>query len=104
MSPVSTPKGAYVNPRLRKGGPGRALTRLWLPLVAICAVGVNAAAIQTVRDFSNSLSYPPTVATLAPTVVRINPKNITYELFGSLGNGGKVVYADLNSQGRHRRS
>ena len=32
------------------------------------------------------------------TVVQINPKNVTYEVFGDLGNGGKVTYADLNSQ------
>jgi hypothetical protein len=31
-------------------------------------------------------------------VVQINPKNITYELFGVLGSGGKVVYADLASR------
>jgi len=84
--------------RLKKGSAGRALSRRWLPLIAICTVVIIAVAIQTVRNSSHSISYPPTTTTIAPTVVQINPKNITYELFGSLGNGGKVVYANLNSQ------
>lgn len=31
-------------------------------------------------------------------MVQINPKNVTYEAFGDLGAGGKVVYANLDSQ------
>ena len=37
------------------------------------------------------------MSAIPATVVEINPKNVTYEVFGSLGGGGKVTYADLNS-------
>lgn len=35
---------------------------------------------------------------IPPTVVEVNPKHVTYEVFGDLGGGGRVTYADLNSQ------
>src|SRR4026207_303739 len=41
---------------------------------------------------------PRPAAAFPATVVQINPKNVTYEVFGDLGNGGTVTYADLNSQ------
>ncbi|SKD13196.1 membrane protein MmpS [Mycobacteroides abscessus subsp. abscessus] len=31
-------------------------------------------------------------------MVQINPKNVTYEVFGNLGTSGKVSYANLNSE------
>jgi hypothetical protein len=47
---------------------------------------------------SAAITNPPAKGSIAPTVVQINPKNVTYEVFGSLGSGGKVTYADLESQ------
>src|SRR5262249_15791516 len=64
-----------------------------LAVIAIVAYGVN-----TVRHLNAAITNPPDVASIPPTVVQINPKNVTYEVFGSLGGSGKVTYADLNSQ------
>ena len=50
------------------------------------------------RDLSAAISNPPATNPIPATVVQINPKNVTYEVFGDLGNGGKATYADLNSQ------
>jgi hypothetical protein len=38
------------------------------------------------------------VSAIPATVVEINPKSVTYEVFGNMGAAGKVTYADLNSQ------
>jgi hypothetical protein len=45
-----------------------------------------------------AISYPPSTSSIPATVVQINPKNVTYEVFGDLGGGGRVVYANLDSQ------
>ena len=60
---------------------------------AIVSYGVNA-----VRHVSQAISSPPVTSSIPATVVQINPKNVIYEVFGTLGSGGKVTYADLNSQ------
>jgi MmpS family membrane protein len=76
----------------------RALTKLW-PLAVIIAVLVVAAyGVRGIRGNNESISHPPTKSTIPATVVEINPKKVTYEAFGTLGGGGKVVYADLDSQ------
>jgi hypothetical protein len=54
--------------------------------------------VNMVRDSSDAISNPPAVHTIPATVVQINPKNVTYEVFGTLGGGGKVTYANLNSE------
>ncbi|MBV8787002.1 MAG: hypothetical protein JOZ00_09975 [Mycobacterium sp.] len=64
-----------------------------LVVAAVVVYGVN-----MVRRSSEAISNPPAPPSIPPTVVQINPKNVTYEVFGSLGNGGKVVYANLNSE------
>jgi hypothetical protein len=54
--------------------------------------------VSTVRHLNAAITDPPDVAPIPPTVVQINPKNVTYEVFGSLGGSGKVTYANLNSE------
>src|SRR5271165_2342108 len=45
----------------------------------------------SVRGNNESISHPAMPSTIPATVVQINPKNVTYEAFGNLGSGGKVV-------------
>jgi Mycobacterium membrane protein len=65
-----------------------------MPLVAVIAVSVGAVSMWKVHQFSE----PPPVITVnepaAPPEFSI--KRITYELFGSVGQGGMLVWVDVN--------
>ena len=86
-----------MNARPKRRNTGRLFSKLWLPAVALVMIAVIGYGVNTVRHSSDAISYPPSTSSIPATVVQINPKNITYEVFGDLGNGGKVVYADLKS-------
>jgi hypothetical protein len=73
-------------------------SKLWLPAVILVVLAVVGYGVNSVRHVSEAISYPPSTSSIPATVVQINPKNVTYEVFGDLGSGGKVVYANLNSQ------
>jgi hypothetical protein len=83
------------NRRRRRGG---LLGKLWLPAVVLVVIAIVVYGVNTVRHLNAAITNPPAAPAIAPTVVQINPKNVTYEVFGSLGGSGKVTYADLNSQ------
>jgi hypothetical protein len=72
--------------------------KLWLPAVVLAVIAVVAYGVNTVRGLSQAITNPPDPVTIPATVVQINPKNVTYEVFGNLGDGGKVTYANLNSE------
>ncbi len=85
------PKGDGVSPR----SVGRTvLARVWMPVVAVVAVGVGAVTMWKVHQFSE----PPPVVTVnepaAPPEFSI--KRIDYEVFGSVGQGGTLVWVDYN--------
>jgi Mycobacterium membrane protein len=73
-------------------------SKLWLPAVILVVLAVVGYGVNSVRHASDAISYPPSTSSIPATVVPINPKNVTYEVFGDLGGGGKVVYANLDSQ------
>jgi hypothetical protein len=70
------------------------LARTWMPLVAVVAVGVGAICMWKVHE----MSAPPPVTTVngpaAPPEFSI--KRLTYELFGSVGQGGMLVWVDID--------
>ncbi|RRR41659.1 hypothetical protein EHH44_18655 [Mycolicibacter terrae] len=70
--------------------------RLWLPVTVLAVIAFVALGVSRVQGMSQAISHPPAAGSIPATVVQINPKTITYEVFGSLGSGGRVVYADLN--------
>ena len=84
--------------REKRRNAGGVVSKLWLPVVVLVVVAVVGYGVNTVRHMSESITNPPAKGSIAPTVVQINPKNVSYEVFGSLGSGGKVTYADLDSQ------
>jgi hypothetical protein len=98
MDSRSRAKGQSVKTQRQKTRAAKALSRVWLPVVVIGTVVIIGGAVRSVQGMSESLSHPPITATIPATIVQINPKTVTYQLFGSLGNRGSVVYADLNSQ------
>ena len=65
-----------------------------MPLIAVVAVSVGAVAMWKVHEFSD----PPPVVTVnepaAPPEFSI--KRLTYELFGSAGQGGMLVWVDVD--------
>ena len=81
----------------RKRRTGRLLSKLWLPAVVLVVIGVVSYGVNTARHLNGAITDPSSVSAIPATVVEINPKNVTYEVFGSIGGGGKVTYADLNS-------
>ena len=84
--------------RRKRLGTAGIISKLWLPAVILVILAVVGYGVNAVRHASDAISYPPSTSSIPATVVQINPKNVTYEVYGDLGGSGKVVYADLNSQ------
>lgn len=84
--------------RLKRRKTGRLFSKLWLPAVVLVAIGVVSYGVSTARHLNEAITNPPSLSAIPATVVEINPKNVTYEVFGNMGAAGKVTYADLNSQ------
>jgi hypothetical protein len=87
-----------VRTRLKQRNTGRIFSKLWLPAVALIVMAIVGYGVNSVRHMSEAITNPPVTSSIPATVVQINPKNVTYEVFGTLGGGGKVTYADLESQ------
>jgi hypothetical protein len=86
-----------VNRRVKRRNASR-ISKLWLPAVVLVVIAIVGYGVNTVRHLNEAITNPTAASAIPATVVQINPKNVTYEVFGSLGGGGKVTYADLNSQ------
>ena len=70
------------------------LERAWLPLVTVIAVAVGALCMWKVHQAS---APPPVLAVNGPQAPEeFVPKQLTYELFGSLGDGGLLSYIDID--------
>jgi hypothetical protein len=65
-----------------------------MPLVAFVALALGAVCMWKVHEFS---APPPVVAVLPPQAPpEFSPKQVTYELSGSIGEGGMLVWADVD--------
>jgi len=91
-------RSIHVSARLKRRNTKRVLGKLWAPAVILAVFAIAGYGVHTVRGMSEHISYPPVTSTIPATVIQINPKNVTYEAFGTLGGGGRVTYADLNSR------
>jgi hypothetical protein len=70
------------------------LERAWMPLVAVVAIAVGAVGMWKVHQFS---APPPVITVNGPAAPeQTTPKELTYELSGSVGEGGMLVYLDVN--------
>jgi Mycobacterium membrane protein len=87
-----------VKTRRKRRNTAGILSKLWLPAIILVVLVVVGYGVNSVRHVSDAISYPPSTSSIPATVVQINPKNVTYEVFGDLGSGGRVVYANLDSQ------
>lgn len=72
----------------------RVLARIWLPLVAVIAVSVGGLGMWKVHQ----LSAPGPVLTVNPPQApeQFNAKRLTYEVFGSVGEGALISYLDID--------
>jgi Mycobacterium membrane protein len=70
------------------------LERTWLPLVAVIAICVGALCMWKVHQAS---APGPVLAVNGPQAPEeFVPKQLTYELDGSLGDGGMLSYIDID--------
>ena len=70
------------------------LEKTWLPLVAVVAVALGALCMWKVHQAS---APGPVLAVNGPQAPEeFVPKQLTYELFGSLGDGGMLSYIDVD--------
>ncbi|WP_139334866.1 MmpS family transport accessory protein [Mycobacterium sp. GA-1841] len=70
------------------------LNRGWLPLVTIIALGVGGLGVWKVHQMSEPGPVPTVLAAQAPE--QFTPKRLTYEVFGSIGEGGMLSYVDID--------
>ncbi|BBU24022.1 hypothetical protein AWC32_14475 [Mycobacterium xenopi] len=65
-----------------------------MPVVAVVALAGGAVGMWKVHQFSTP---PPVITVNGPAAPeQSTPKQLTYELFGSLGDGGMLVYLDID--------
>lgn len=65
-----------------------------MPLVAVVAVSVGVLGMYKVHQFSEP---EPVITVNGPQAPeQFNVKRLTYEVFGSAGKGGKLVYVDIS--------
>ena len=65
-----------------------------MPLVAVIAVGVGAVCMWKVHQMS---APAPVITVNGPAAPeQFTPKRLTYEVFGSIGDGGMLVYVDID--------
>lgn len=65
-----------------------------MPLVAVIAIGVGAVCMWKVHQMS---APPPVITVNGPAAPeQFTPKRLTYEVFGSVGDGGMLVYVDID--------
>ncbi|WJR34804.1 MmpS family transport accessory protein [Mycobacteroides immunogenum] len=77
----------------------RIVGQLWPLAVAVVVLGVSGFVVVRIREMNEEILHPPLVDNDIPAAVRqINPKDVSYEVFGDLGDGGKVTYANLDSE------
>jgi len=73
----------------------RVLQRLWIPLVIVLVVGLGGFTVWRIHGIFGSYKRPSYSDSQTDNSKPFNPKRLTYEVFGSPGTGGKLVYVDI---------
>ncbi len=70
------------------------MQRAWMPLVAVIAISTGALCMWKVHQMS---APPPVITVNGPQAPeQSTPKQLTYELYGSVGQGGMLAYVDVD--------
>src|ERR1700751_737256 len=72
--------------------------RLWIPLVVAVACVVGVAAVYRLYGLFGANTAALVGGTRSEKIIEINPKNVTYQLFGTPNTSGTISFLDGNSQ------
>ena len=73
------------------------LSRLWIPLVILLVIGVGGLTVSRLHGIFGS-EKPTTYAdTRIDNTTPVNPKQLTYEVFGPPGTVADISYFDVNA-------
>jgi hypothetical protein len=61
---------------------GRIFSKLWLPVVVLVVIAIVGYGVNAVHHMSDAITNPAAKSSIPATLVQINPKNVTYEVFG----------------------
>lgn len=86
-----------MNHRRHRGRGRQIVGKLWPFVVAAMVIGAGSFGVIRIQRMNESILNQPVTGTIPATVRQINPKDITYEVFGELGGIGRVTYASLSS-------
>lgn len=86
-----------MNARAKRRKTKSLISRFWVFGVLFGVIAVAGYGVNIVEQMSNDIGSRPPQPSIPPTVVEVNPKNVVYEVFGDIGSGGRVTYADLDS-------
>lgn len=74
------------------------MRRLWIPFVVLVACSVGVAAVYRLHGLFGSNTAALIGGTRSEKIIEINPKNVTYQLFGPSNTSGTISLLDGNSQ------
>jgi Mycobacterium membrane protein len=72
--------------------------RLWIPFVVLVACLVGVAAVYRLHGLFGANTAALIGGTRSEKIIEINPKNVTYQLFGTPNTSGTISFLDGNSQ------
>jgi Mycobacterium membrane protein len=72
--------------------------RLWIPFVVVVACLVGVAAVYRLHGLFGANTAALIGGTRSEKIIEINPKNVTYQLFGTPNTSGTISFLDGNSQ------
>src|ERR1700739_4339246 len=92
LSRTSTRRG-HEMPRMEG-----AVRRRWIPIVVAVACLVGGAAVYRLHGLFGAGNAALVGGARSEKIIEINPKNVTYQLFGPLDASGTISFLDGNSQ------
>ncbi|TDH57242.1 MmpS family protein [Mycobacterium talmoniae] len=73
------------------------LKRLWIPLVVLVVVGIGGLTVSRLHGIFGSEQYPAYVDTNTDGAKPVDPKQLTYEVFGPPGTVADISYFDASA-------
>lgn len=82
----------------RRGGPMKALRKVWLPIVIILVVLIAAFGVYRLHGVFGKTETTRPGSGLANDTKPFNPKTVVYEIYGPPGAVATINYLDLDAQ------
>jgi hypothetical protein len=73
------------------------LKRAWVPLLVVAALAASGIAVDRLRGVFGSEEIFSQTGSRAEAIVSVNPKHVTYEVFGPTDTVGSVSYLNNNA-------